>query len=842
MKGISQKLNLSQPPIYLIDGSSYIYRAYYAFTDLKTKDGFPTNALFIVLRLLLKVLKQEEPKYACFVIDGKGPTFRHKIDTQYKANRLKMPEPLSQQIPPILEGVNLLGINTVVAEDFEADDYIASMCELFKKDMPVIIVGSDKDLFQLLDHNVFIWDPSGKQEKILTSKEFIKQKGFSPKSWPLYQAFIGDSSDNIKGVPGIGPKTGLTIIKRFSTIDEIFNNLDKLPPKIHKKLMNQRENVERFLELTTLKKDVPISTDLNFYKVKKKDVEKLRPFLEKYEFYSLIKELDLKQNKTIFQKDLNTNPTKIQIQEFKQRVEGDVIAVSINKSFRVATKKYECSVTNKKDILKIITKAKKVYIASIKDLIYKLEKHDISLTNLFDLSLGAYLIDPELRDYSLKSLASKFLPNKNIESGGGTIIDIGEYIFDLLKESGLFDLYEEIERPLVPILISMEKNGVKIDKQKFMDFLNEVQTELEKLTKKIYLYAKEEFNIRSSKQLAHILFKKMGLKPGKKTPKGDFSTASEVLESIKNQHPIIEDILKYRKLEKLRSTYLIPLPDLADKNSRIHTTFNQLATATGRLSSSNPNLQNIPIKGEFGPKMRSCFIPENGNVMISADYSQIELRVLAHLSKDPYLVNAFLNNMDIHASTAAALFDKSPEQVTRDERRRAKTINFGLIYGMGPKKLSNELGISITEAKKFIEKYFSKLTGVKRFFEQVEIEAEKNLYVTTLCGRKRHLPNINSRNNNLVSQAKRIAINTKIQGSAADIIKLAMIKIANNKDLKNMGAKLLLQIHDELLFECPKNHGQDAATIIKEIMSSVWELQVPLVVDIGIGENWAEAH
>ncbi|GAB6887651.1 DNA polymerase I [Desulfothermus okinawensis JCM 13304] len=841
-KSILNRLNLPRHPIYLIDGSSYIYRAFYAFSDLKTKDGFPTNALFIILRLLLKILRQENPKFACFVIDGKGPTFRNDIDTTYKANRLKMPEQLSMQIPPILEGVNLLGIKTVVAQGFEADDYIASMCELFKKELPIVIVGSDKDLFQLLDENVLLWDPSGKKEKLLTKENFLKQRGFSPELWPLYQALIGDSSDNIKGIPGIGPKTGLSIIKRFSSIDEIFSNLDKLSPSVHKKLKGQRENLEKFLKLTILKKDVPICTDLNSYEVRKIDEENIKPFLRRYEFSSLIKELKLDPANLQKIHTSNSENHKIKTQDLEKEAQGEDIAVLPNGSFLVATREHEGSTREQHEILKIIRAAKKVYVPSLKKLLYDIEKYDLPLDNLFDLSLGSYLIEPELRDYSLKSIVSRFSPNKQELSYVASIIDTGEYIFELLKENNLFELYENIERPLVPILISMEKNGIKIDKKKFSEFLQEVESELTKLTNKIYKYAQQEFNIRSSKQLSYILFKKMGLKPGRKTPKGEYSTSIDVLESIKNQHPIIEDILKYRKLEKLRSTYLIPLPELADQNSRIHTNFNQLATATGRLSSSNPNLQNIPIKGEFGPKMRSCFIPEQGNLIISADYSQVELRVLAHFSKDPYLVDAFIKGSDIHSSTAAALFDKPPEEVTKDERRKAKTINFGLIYGMGPKKLSNELGISMTESKKFIEKYFSKLTGVKDFFEQVEREVEENLYVTTLSGRKRHLPNITSRNNNLASQAKRMAINTKIQGSAADIIKIAMINIATNKNLKEMEVKLLLQIHDELLFECPETHGEDAAKIIKKIMSSVWELEVPLVVDIGIGKNWAEAH
>lgn len=846
-KDIFEELKKKGPIFFVIDGSSFIYRAYYAYQDLKTSWGFPTNAIYILLRLILKIINEKRPQYACFVIDGKGPTFRHDIDPEYKANRLKMPEPLSAQLPVILEGVKFLGIKTVVAESFEADDYIASLCERIKTKHPVVIVGSDKDLFQLLNDNVIIWDPSGKNEKVITYQTILEEKGIEPTLWPLYQALVGDSTDNIKGVPGIGPKSASNIVRRFSTVDEIFNNLEKLPVSFQKKLHDKLKDVKKYLQLTTLKKDIPIEESIEEFKIKKIDHQKIRDFFEKYEFRSLIKEIrfhpyeDLSIN--IEKNTENKITTGFPLNELIKILQGKSIGIYIkDNEIIVGDTDHEFKIDKKDNLIKILKNAKLSFIPSLKELLYELDHIDIPLDNIFDLSLCAYLIDPEMRNYSTENILKRFGTHTSNQNICSLLLQVGNYLIELLHQNELLHLYEDIERPIVPILIQMEEYGIKIDREKFKNFLKEVTDTLNILTKNIYYHAGIEFNIRSSKQLAEVLFKKLGLKSKKKTPKGELSTSMEVLESIKDQHPIVEDILTYRRLEKLRSTYLIPLPKLADKNDRIHTNFNQLATATGRLSSSDPNLQNIPIRGELGAKMRSCFIAEKDHVIISADYSQIELRVLAHFSKDQYLIDAFSKNMDIHSSTAAALFDKAPENITPDERRKAKTINFGLIYGMGPLKLSRELEISMTEAKQFIEKYFSKLTGVKRFYDTVEQDAKKQEYVTTLAGRRRLLPEINSRNQNLASQAKRMAINTVIQGSAADIIKMAMIKIAQDMKLKEMGVKLILQIHDELLFECPEGFAQEAGNIIKKIMSSVVKLDVPLVVDLGIGKNWAQAH
>ncbi|HKK33948.1 MAG TPA: DNA polymerase, partial [Desulfomicrobiaceae bacterium] len=416
------------------------------------------------------------------------------------------------------------------------------------------------------------------------------------------------------------------------------------------------------------------------------------------------------------------------------------------------------------------------------------------------------------------------------------------YLESRLHGAGLLELMQDLELPLIPVLRDMERVGIRLDQDAFRIFLDNVQARLDECTATILEQAGQEFNIRSSQQLAEVLFSSLGLTSKRKTPGGAPSTASGVLEEMRDQHPIISEILEFRMLEKLRSTYLAPLPKLADSGGRIHTTFNQLATATGRLSSSRPNMQNIPIRGRFGPRMRSCFIADTGNVLVAADYSQIELRVLAHMSGDPNLLDAFQNNEDIHSRTAALLFDTEPDQVESEQRRKAKTINFGLLYGMGPQKLGRELSISLNQAKEFIRIYFSRLSRVREFYEQIEERAKENGAVTTVAGRRRLLPDINSRNANIAQQARRMAINTVVQGSAADIIKKAMLAVHGDERLRELGARLILQVHDELIIELPEANGPAAGARLAELMADVYELAVPLSVDWGVGKNWAKAH
>ncbi len=851
--GLKEKLGFKDEPIYVIDGSSYLYKAFYAYPDLSRSDGFPTNAIYIITRILLKIIREEDPKFGCFLIDGRKPTFRQQIYKDYKSKRLKMPESLIKQVPVVLEVAEILGFPVFVPEDVEADDCIASICERFKKDVPVVIVAIDKDLQQCLDEYVVIWDPSGRKDTIITRDEFIKKHGILPTQWPHFQALVGDPTDNIPGVPGIGPKTALKILKKFPYIEDIIKNFEKLSNSEKKKLIPHIDKLPIYLELTVLKKDTPPWEELEQYNFRPMEKCRLKDFFEEYEFVSLLKDFDESDAGTYSEKIKGPNLKKISqdhnLMFFDKLKDNWVGFVEIDGMCYVGIGDKEFCFSlediNLDDLVTWLNKSQFLFLPSLKELICRFHKFEnLDINKIFDISLATYLLNPEQRDYSWERVFKSHIKNVNvhIENHGIAALRIGEFLFKKIESSGLRDLMYTIELPLVPVLVHMENRGVGINLLAFKEFLKEVEKRLMVLTHKIYSHAGEKFNIRSNQQLANILFKKLRLKTIKRTPKGQPSTESSVLEALVGEHPIVKDILEYRTLEKLRSTYLKPLPEMVKEDGRLHTTFNNLATATGRLSSKNPNLQNIPIKGELGPRMRSCFVAKEGYLLIASDYSQIELRILAHLSQDPYLLKSFEMDEDIHANTASLLFDKAKDDVTADERRKAKTINFGLLYGMGPQKLARELGIKMSEAKRFIEIYFSKLKKVKDFYEKVETQAKEKGYVTTLSGRRRFLPDIHSRNLNLFQQAKRMAINTVVQGSAADIIKMSMIEVEKDEFLKSLGAELILQIHDELLLEVPEKKAENAAKRVAEIMSNIMVLSVPLKVEWGIGKNWAEAH
>lgn len=848
---LKEKFQWSNDPIYLIDGSSFLYRAFYAYPDLSRSDNFPTNALYITIRLILKIIREEDPKYCCFVLDGRGPTFRQQIMESYKAQRLRMPESLSMQISPLLSGLDLLGIPKLIAEDGEADDYISSLAQKFKKSFPVVIIGSDKDFYQCLDHNVILWDPAQKKEKIITLNDFKNEYALIPSQWPDFQALIGDTSDNIPGVPGIGPKTALTLLHNYTSIEELKKNLDKLEKKNQDKLSCYLDKIVIYRKLVELKTDLCPEINPKDLVLHPADYQKLAHFFQEYEFKTLLKDLPI--NSELKNRPFSSSD-KIQKVKTQKSPQSESLILKQKEIGLVSTKDghligYEnqeiLSQSPLEKLFSWVHHANKIFLPSLKGVLQSAPLwKEIPLKHYFDLSLGAYLLDPEERVYSWTTLLQKYLPEINVhrENEGLAALKIGKLIQQRLQAAGLINLMYEIEMPLIPVLVDMEKRGIRIDLNKFKDFLQEVEQEIKELTHNIYAHAGIQFNLRSAQQLAEILFKRLKLKPSQKTPGGKPSTANFVLESLQNQHPIIYYILKFRSLEKLRSTYLEPLPKLVDKNWRLHTQFNQLATATGRLSSSNPNLQNIPIRGEFGSRLRFCFVASKGKYLVAADYSQIELRILAHMSQDLHLLEAFNNNEDIHTRTASLLFEKDQNQITSDERRKAKTINFGLLYGMGPLKLGRETGLGLHKAKEFIRIYFSKLSQVSDFYSQVETTAKTHGFVTTIAGRRRLLKDINSKNANLAQQAKRMAINTVVQGSAADIIKMAMIKVDNDSFLKDLQAELILQIHDELLLEVPKENAQEAGEQVSRIMSNIFPLSLPLNVEWGIGNSWAEAH
>jgi DNA polymerase-1 len=856
-------------PLYLIDGSSYLYRSFYAFPDLTRSDGFPTNALYILLRILLKVLREEKPVYLAFLLDGPGKTFRDEAYPTYKANRQATPENLIMQIAPLKEALKLLGLPLIVSEGTEADDCIASLAARFKRERPVVIMGSDKDLNQCLDANVWIWDPGAKAEKLTDLAAFSAETGLSPEAWPDFQALTGDSSDNIPGVPGVGPKTASRIMAELPTLEAIRDHLDRLPEKLQAKIAPHLDDLFLYRTLTRLKTDTCPDVRLADLSRAPVDMAAVRRFLEEYEFRTLARELpaslpaepaartrSVEKSGSLF--DLLEAPAAPVYAGLADPADlpdvsgREVGLVRRDGSLALGLGEGEWRYAGPAAPLAArLATAARLSADSVKDL-FTLDPawRAIPMERWCDLSVAAYLLSPEDRDYSFDRLAGQYAGDPDVTpvpagADGRLAAALGAGLSRKLGAAGMAGLLAELELPLIGVLVDMEKAGVRIDRTAFNHFLDEVSGRIEGVTRRIYALAGGEFNIRSSQQLAELLFTRLGLKPKGKTPGGLSSTSSDVLEKLAGEHEVIEAILEFRTLEKLRSTYLEPLPRLVDSRDRLHTTFNQLATATGRLSSSNPNLQNIPIRGPLGARLRACFTADEGMLLAAADYSQIELRLLAHMCGCGPLIEAFAHGEDIHARTAALLFDTPTDQVTPDMRRGAKTINFGLLYGMGPQRLARELKISLTEAKAFIARYFAALPGVKDFYESIITEAKLTGYVTTLFGRRRLLPDLNSRNQNQEAQARRQAVNTRVQGSAADIIKKAMILAHADPELQRLGARLILQIHDELLVEAPADTARTAGERLATIMSCVGislKLSVPLSVDMGVGRTWAEAH
>ncbi len=881
---LKDHIQLDNDPIFLIDGTALFYRAFYARADLKRSDGFPTNAINTTIRSLLNLVKRDKPRYVGFFMDGRPPTFRHQMYEEYKAHRPAMPEPLVQQIAPVREAVQLLGMKLVVSDGVEADDCIAALANKYKHERPVVILASDKDLKQCLDKNVYMFNQAGRQEKLITLESFMEEEGMPPSRWPDYQAVIGDSADNIPGIPKVGPVTAKKIMADYPTLEDIRDNYRNLPDKLRAKVEPELENIFLYRELTRMRLDCcdqPISDFI----LQDVDYAGLQDFLATYELRGLARNVPKPGGYASSPKPSLVEPAKSKAQGQMQgtlfdmgvatsattdpldvtivsdvsalpELSGAVVGlVHHQNGYMLGVNDKEYRFTGEAADLSLeLAKARTVATPSVQELLREsVVWLNVGMGRWFDLSLAAYLLDPEERNYNWERLrqslyqdgkphfaeaADKLHP----QAQGLAAQAYMQGVTTQVEGAHLTNLMRDLELPLIPVLVGMEQAGIQINDVAFTKFLGEVSEQLHALTRTIVDQAGEPFNIRSSQQMALILFEKLGLKPGGKTAGGQLSTANQVLEKIRDQHEIVKNILEYRMLEKLRSTYLEPLPKLAGPDGRIHTHFNQLATATGRLSSSQPNLQNIPIRGPQGKRMRACFTAGPNMLLAAADYSQIELRVLAHCSQDPELLAAFRHNEDIHSRTAALLNDKDAADITPDERRDAKTINFGLIYGMGPQKLARELKITMNQAKEFIERYFSKLGTLKAFYDTVVEDASKRGFVTTLAGRRRLLPDLHSRNNQVVSQARRQAINTVIQGSAADIIKMAMIKVHSDTELKSLGARLILQVHDELLIEVPVQKTEAAARRLKDIMQDVITLDVPLKVDLGTGRTWADAH
>ena len=917
---LKQRLGLAAEPVFLMDGSAFIYRGFFANRNMQRSDGFPTNSLVVVRRVLLRILREERPRYFAFVQDGTGPNFRHEIFPLYKANRDATPEDLVRQLDPIHRMVRALGLRLEVSQGCEADDCIASLAARFAAEHPVIIVSGDKDLKQCLGPNVYMWDPASKEEKLVSEADFTAESGVTPAQWPDVQALIGDTSDNIPGVPGIGPKTARQIFSICPSLEDIRDHFVLLPPKMQAKLQAHLENMFTWRELTTLRRDFCPGVTLDDLRVRPLDAATCALLTEEFELFALRRELAALDRLQAAEADLPEEFLDAgSIREDAQPAAGKKAAAE-QASLPLAQPARSGRATSQMSLLdampqesapalddvsalpdcgdarvaliwahgdreapylavegadgsslgewqwkgpvaelaRWLAPARTLVTADLKGLLTSASCWQFlagRAGGCIDLGVAAYLLNPEENDYGWPRLSARWgaVLRHELESRGETApgparlgLAMAQLFEQRMEKDGLLELFRRLEMPLLPVLAGMEQSGVAIDAAAFRAFLDDVQGRLDQLTAHVYELAGTQFNIRSAQQLGDVLFNGLGLPAPRKTKGGQASTSQQTLEKLAGQHPVVDSILQYRKLEKMRSTYLDPLPRLVDPQGRIHTTFNQKATATGRLSSSNPNLQNIPVRGPLGKRMRSCFIAGPGRLLVSADYSQVELRVLAHVSQDPALLEAFRNGEDIHARTAALVYDLPPDQVSPDQRRNAKTINFGLIYGMGAQKLAQELKISTTQAKDFIARYFERLQGLKEFYEGVEASARKHGFVTTLGGRRRLLPDINSASGQAAALARRQAINTVIQGSAADIIKLAMLAVARDERLRELDARLLLQVHDELLLEVPADAAEEAGALVARLMQDVCpagkELSVPLLVDWGTGHDWGAAH
>ncbi|MDD6088074.1 MAG: DNA polymerase I [Desulfovibrionaceae bacterium] len=860
----------SPDTLYLMDGTAFIFRSFYACQNMRRLDGFPTGAIYIFTRMLLQFLKTKRPKYFAFILDGHDSTFRHTIFPLYKMQRKNTPEDLIRQVDPILAIINALGLHTEISQGYEADDYLASIANRYRDKYPVVLLAVDKDLKQCLHPQVSMWDPSGKNQPV-TLESFQQETGLLPSQWPDVQALVGDSSDNIPGIRGIGLKTAESLFRKYPDIESLEQNLNDLPARIAEKLHGQFEAMRLYRKLTTLNTKQCEKIRMEALKVRCVDAEKLLALLKEYELSSLEREARsmLRKGEMPVQSPEDT-ASQLSFFDIKAReseeisiqhvtdlsqipdVSGRTLSLSrVGTDIVLALEHTVHTVLscclNEAKLAKRLTAAQRLIVYDVREW---LRAHPawfaIKPEQWFDIGLASYLLDPEQREQSRSGIVAECRQEIGHATQHLAALHAADRLQICLDNAGLSTLMRSLELPLIPILIRMEQRGIRLDIAALQEFLSEVQKELDALTEEVYQTAGERFNIRSAQQIGAILFTRLQLKPAGKTKGGRATTSQDALEALASEHPLVGALLRFRKLEKLRSTYLEPLPKSIGADGRVHTHFNQLSTATGRLSSSGPNLQNIPVRGNMGPRMRACFTADPGHLLLSADYSQIELRVLAHFSQDPTLMQAFRDNADIHTRTASLIFDLPQEEITSDMRRSAKTVNFGLLYGMGPQKLAKELQISLKQARAFIARYFEKLGCLRAFYTQVEQEACAKGYVITISGRRRLLPDLQSESAQAKALAKRQAVNTIIQGSAADIIKIAMLNADQDARLAELGARLILQIHDELILEVPERNAQEAGKRIEEIMSSVAPggipLSVPLRTDWNYGKNWGEAH
>ena len=897
-----------KPKLYLIDGSSYIFRAFYGIRQMLTNSaGLPTNALYGFTTMLSRVVRDEAPDYLAVVFDSKAKTFRHDLYPDYKANRDIPPEELAQQFPyfePLVEAFN---IATLRQDGFEADDIIGTMAKKGEAaGMAVTIVSGDKDMMQLITPHVHMLDTM--KDKRFEKAEVIEKFGVPPEQVIEVMGLMGDSSDHIPGVKGVGPKTATELIQKYGSIEELYKNIDDIEKaKLKEKLETDKDNALLSRQLVTIDTEMKLDCKVEDLKVKEPDTDKLRAMFTELGFKSLLENLpegsgegvaeqpatskvethyetimDVKSLDALVKKLKKAKEFALDLETTsKHPARAEMVGISFSwaegEACYIPVSHRYLGVPEQLDKQKVVEALKplledaklKKFGHNIKYDLIVLANEGVALKGVtFDSMLASYVLDPSKRQHSLDDLAMEMLGHQNITYAdvagkGAKQIGFDEVSIDVAAEYAAEDsditfrltqalqsrlrdetlkLYEELELPLIDVLADMEMTGVKVDREHLKKMSTKLSKALKKHEDEIYEMAGEMFNINSPKQLAVILFEKLGL-PAKKKTKTGYSTDMSVLEELADGHELPAMIVNYRQLTKLKSTYIDALPlEINQKTGRVHTSYNQTVAATGRLSSSDPNLQNIPIRSDLGKEIRQAFVAEGDDWLLSADYSQIELRILAHLSGDPALIKAFKNNEDIHTRTAAEIFGQPLDGVDEDARRMAKAVNFGIVYGLSAFGLSRQLKISPGEAKAFIDQYFDLYKNVKTFMDSTIEEARQCGYTVTMMNRRRYLPDLHSKNRQVRESAERVAINSPVQGSAADMIKLAMIRLHQLLPKQKLKSKMIMQVHDELVFECPVNEKREVEALVKKEMENVLLMQVPIIVHSEWGKNWDEAH
>jgi len=872
--------------ILLIDGSSLIFRAFYAIKNLTTKDGVFVNGVYGFLNMYYKALELTNPTHVFVAFDKGSKTFRHTEYSDYKGTRDKAPNEITYQFGILKDLLSSMNVNYLELDEYEADDILGTIAKLAQKEgFEVDIFTGDRDYLQLVDDNIFVYlTKKGISEiKLMDNNAIFEDFGISPKQLIEVKALQGDSSDNIPGVKGVGEKTALKLIQEYGNLENLYKNLGKLKGKLKENLENEKDKAYLSRYLGEIYLNVPIDKNIEDFELKDVNLNEYIEKLENLEFKSIINKYfkDVKKDNSnsinhiidsevinfseIFDKIKNDKSIAVKFFSDKEYIYREKFYIGVYSDYN--KKSYICKEFNLEDFERLCNSDIKIVGYDIKEELFFLLKNNFEVNNYEDVMILEYLVDSNKGNYDITKVSEELLYLEIIDLkerfGKGknkkTFFDLDEdiivkyisqYVFAIselysifvqkVKENNLYSLYENVEKPLVKILADMEKTGVKVDKNKILELNEEYSKLAGEYEQRVYELAGEVFNLNSPKQLGVILFDKMKLPVVKKTKTG-YSTDVEVLEKLSEDYEIAEYILKYRSLNKLISTYLVGILDYIMEDDRVRTSYKQMITATGRLSSVDPNLQNIPVRTQEGKNIRKVFVADKNKVFIDADYSQIELRVLAHLSKDLVMIDSFKNDLDIHYKTASEVFGVPIEEVTDNQRRSAKAVNFGIVYGISDYGLSKDLNITRNEARQYIDGYLNTYPNIKNYMEEIVKIAKKDGYVTTILGRKRYIPEINSKNFNIRSFGERIALNTPIQGSAADIIKLAMIKVYKRLKEEKVNAKLILQIHDELIIECDEKEKDIVKNILKESMENVYKLDLPLKVDVCEGRNWFES-